>query len=151
MSRLELVPIGLDEANRFVGIEHRHHGPSRGHKFSLGAEVDGHLVGVVIVGRTVARGAHAQRRAEVTRLATDGTRNACSFLYAAARRVVQAMGYTSLFTYTLATESGSSLRALGLANPVLVKGRSWSCPSRPRTDKHPTVDKHRWELIEAAS
>jgi len=26
----------------------------------------------------------------------------------------------------------------------IVKGRSWTCPSRPRKDKHPTADKQRW-------
>ena len=142
--------ITLREANAFVGENHRHHGTTRGCRFALGAFVDDKLVGVVIVGRTVARGAHSEYRAEVTRLATDGTRNACSFLYAAARRVVQAMGYTSLITYTLASESGESLRALGLEEPTHVAGRSWSCASRPRDDKHPTVDKRRWELIPSA-
>jgi len=147
MSRLVLVPVTLREANRFIGEEHRHHGTTRGCRFCLGAMQGDTLVGVIVVGRTVARGAHARTHAEVTRLATDGTKNACSFLYAAARRVCQTMGYTSLITYTLARESGSSLRALGLSPEARVKGRSWDCESRPRIDTHPTEDKHRWQLM----
>jgi hypothetical protein len=139
--------ITLKEANAFVGVVHRHHRAVVGCRFALGAFEGEKLVGAVIVGRTVARGAHSVHRAEVTRLATDGTRNACSYLYAAAKRVVQAMGYTSLITYTLASEPGDSLRAVKAKDKGIVKGRSWSCESRPRTDKHPTEDKRRWELI----
>ena len=50
-----------------------------------------------------------------------------------------------LVTYTLATEPGTSLRASGAILADRVKGRSWSCPSRPRTDKAPLRDKLRWE------
>lgn len=51
--------------------------------------------------------------AEVSRLATDGTRNACSILYAAAARACDAMGFDSIQTYTLPEEGGASLRAAG--------------------------------------
>lgn len=33
---LEVVPITLREANAFVEQNHRHHGPTVGHKFSIG-------------------------------------------------------------------------------------------------------------------
>ena len=33
---LEVVPIKLKEANAFVEQNHRHHGPTVGHKFSIG-------------------------------------------------------------------------------------------------------------------
>ena len=33
---LEVVPITLKEANAFVEQNHRHHGPTVGHKFSIG-------------------------------------------------------------------------------------------------------------------
>ena len=113
VSGLVLVPLGLREANAFVGIEHRHVGEVVGHKFSIGAIRNGALVGVAIVARTTAAGLHSPLRAEVTRLCTDGTRNACSFLYQRARRVCQAMGYVSVKTYTRTDESGASLRAIG--------------------------------------
>jgi hypothetical protein len=45
-------------------------------------------------------------------------------------------------TYILASETGASLRAAGWRFLWHVPGRSWDTPSRPRTDKHPTEDKH---------
>jgi len=147
--RLRLVPITLKAANAFVIEHHRHHTKVVGHRGSVAAEMAGDIVGVAIVGRPVARGADNGRTAEVTRVCVDGTRHAASFLLAAARRLAFAMGYDRVITYTLATESGSSLRGAGFVPAAEVKGRSWSCESRPRTDKHPTVDKVRWESSRA--
>jgi len=138
---LELVHVELADANAFVEALHRHHKRVIGHKFSLGATLDGVLVGVVIVGRPVARGRQDGVTLEVTRLCTDGTKNACSFLYGAAARAAFALGYRRIGTYILASEPGASLMGAGWRQIGEVKGRSWSCPSRPRTDKHPTVDK----------
>jgi hypothetical protein len=45
--------------------------------------------------------------AEVTRLATDGTKNVCSLLYAACWRAARALGYRKLITYILASEPGN--------------------------------------------
>ena len=61
--------------------------------------------------------------------------NANSMLYAAAWRAAKALGYQRLITYTLASESGSSLRAAGY-RVVAERGprRGWSVPSRPRLD-----------------
>ena len=50
---------------------------------------------------------------EVTRLCTDGTKNACSFLYGKAARAAFALGYRRIGTYTLPDEGGASLRAAG--------------------------------------
>jgi hypothetical protein len=86
VERLDLV-----EANAFVRQHHRHHGPVHGHLFSLAAAFDGKIVGVAIIGRPVARHRDDGVTAEVTRLATDGTRNACSFLYGASARAAFAL------------------------------------------------------------
>lgn len=77
--------------------------------------------------------------AEVTRLATDGTKNACSLLYAAAWRAARALGYRQLVTYTLPEESGASLRGAGwrVIGQTEDHGRGWSRPGRPRVDEHP--------------
>ena len=48
-------PLTLEQANAFVAAIHRHHKPTVGHRFSLGAFLDGVCVGVAIVGRPVAR------------------------------------------------------------------------------------------------
>ena len=147
MSRLRHITITLRQANEFVEQHHRHHKPVVGHKFSIGAHLAGELVGVVIVGRPVNRIRDDGRTLEVTRLATDGTRNACSFLYGRAARAALALGYERLGTYILAGEPGTSLRAAGWRLVGQTKGRSWSCPSRPRSGNHPTVDKTLWEAM----
>ena len=135
--RLTAVPVGLDEANAFVAEHHRHHRPVVGHKFSIGAALGDAIVGVVIVGRPVARRRDDGLTLEVTRLCTDGSRNACSFLYGAAARAAFALGYKRIGTYILASENGASLRASGWRMIGETPGRSWSVPSRPRVDTHP--------------
>ena len=110
---LTLTPINLKTANAFVQQYHRHHKPTRGHKFSIGVSEDGTLVGVAICGRPVARRLDDGYTLEVNRLCTDGTPNACSILYAAAYRAARAMGYNKVITYILDTENGSSLKAAG--------------------------------------
>ena len=90
---LEIVPISLAEANKYVEQHHRHHKPVTGHKFSIGLSDGEKIVGVAIVGRPVARHLDDGWTLEVNRLCTDGTRNACSKLYAAAWRAARSMGY----------------------------------------------------------
>lgn len=147
MGDLVLEPISFDEACAFVLQHHRHHLPSVGHKFSLGCVSTNKnaLVGVAVVGRPVARHLDNGITLEVLRVATDGTKNACSFLYGACRRATFALGYRKLITYTLKSESGTSLRASGWKCLGEAGGGSWSVPSRPRIDKHPTQLKIKWE------
>lgn len=139
--RLSVVRIGLDEANAFVLEHHRHHKPVIGHVFSIGAAQAGKIVGVAIVGRPVARMRDDGETAEVTRLCTDGTGNACSFLYGAATRAAFALGFKRIGTYILATEPGTSLTAAGWRLIGETGGGSWSREGRPRVDKHPTQAK----------
>lgn len=109
---LQLCHVELKEANKFIQATHRHHGRIQGHRFSLGVSVAGSLVGVIVVGRPVG-GQHQSDWTEVTRCCTDGTRNACSFLYGAAAKASAALGFFRIQTYLLATESGISLKASG--------------------------------------
>jgi hypothetical protein len=139
------VPVRLSDANTFVSLHHRHHKPVVGHKFSIGASIDGILVGVVIVGRPVARSLDDGATLEVTRLCSDGTKNACSFLYGAARRASFALGYIRLGTYIRADEAGITLAAAGWRLVGEVTGRSWHCSSRPRIDKTELVPRLRYE------
>ena len=135
----------LRAARAYVDEIHRHHRAPQGGLFAIGAADGGRIVGCAIIGRPVARMLDDGYTAEVTRLTTDGTRNVCSLLYGAARRAARALGYRRLITYTLATESGTSLIASGWKASATSPGGSWSVPSRPRVDKHPTVAKVRWE------
>lgn len=139
--KLRHIRIGLDEANAFVENHHRHHKPVVGHIFSLGACLGDDVVGVVIVGRPVARLRDDGLTAEVTRLCTDGTRNACSFLYGAAAKAAFALGFMRIGTYILADEPGTSLMGTGWKLIGERGGGSWSVPSRPRVDKHPLQKK----------
>lgn len=142
---IELRPISQADAFAFIKANHRHHGvPVGGLWWQSVQDDEGRLAGVAVTGRPVARALDDGLTAEVTRLCTDGTPNACSMLYAAARRVAEAKGFRRGLTYILASEEGASLRASGWRLLWEVKGRSWDCPSRPRTDKHPTEDKQAW-------
>lgn len=135
--KLTVERIGLDEANAFVRLHHRHHGKVVGHLFSIGASLDGKIVGVAIVSRPVSRRRDDGVTAEVSRLCTDGTHNACSFLYGAVARAAFALGFKRIGTYILASEPGTTLSAAGWRLIGETPGRSWSVPSRPRVDTHP--------------
>jgi hypothetical protein len=145
--KLTAAPIDFADAAEFVRQHHRHHTPPVGHKFSIAAMLGDHLVGVVIVGRPVSRRRDDGFTLEVTRLCTDGTPNACSFLYGAARRAAFALGYWRIGTYILKREPGTSLAAAGWKMIGETPGKSWSVPSRPRADKHPIEPKMLWEAV----
>lgn len=142
---LRRVPVSLKAANAFVAKHHRHHKPVVGHKFSIGAAKGNSLVGVVIVGRPVSRHRDNGVNLEVTRLCTDGTYNACSFLYAAAARAAKEMGYHKIGTYILDEELGSSLKASSWQYVYESPGGSWSCKTRKREDKAPLNPKKFYE------
>ena len=142
---LELVPVSLKEANAFVAQYHRHHKPVVGHKFSVAAAEHGEIVGVAIVGRPVSRYLDDGWTLEVNRLCTNGTKNACSFLYAAAWRCAKNMGYKKIVTYILDTENGSSLRAAGWNCAGLAGGKRWTGSRCPAADLCPAQMKYRFE------
>ena len=142
---LRLQPIFFAEAKEFVRRHHRHHQPPVSHLFSLAANDGEKVVGVCIVGRPCARRLQDGWTCELTRMATDGTRNACSFLYGRAWRAARAIGYQRMITYTLPEEGGASLRGAGWRLVGTTSGGSWNVPSRPRVDKHPLQEKFRWE------
>ena len=131
--KLATVPLSLAEANEFVRRHHRHHRPVVGHKFSIGAVLGDRVVGVAIVGRPVSRHRDDGLTLEVTRLYTDGTPNACSYLDGEAWRAAKALGFKRLETYDWRMVAE-------------VRGRSWSTPSRPRVDTHPLGQKLLWEV-----
>ena len=146
-SDLRVVPVELKTANALVGLWHRHHQPSQGHRFSLGLiDEEGIIHGAAIVGRPVARlGGKPDRVLEVVRVATDGTYNACSMLLSAAARAGKAMGYERIQTYTLPEEGGASLRASGWRDEGTAGGGQWKhTDGKPRRTDQPTSIKTRW-------
>lgn len=142
---LEICPMTLKEANAYVEQHHRHHGPVAGHKFSIGLSDGEKIVGVAIVGRPISRYLDDGWTLEVNRLCTDGTRNACSMLYAAAWRAARAMGYKRIVTYILDTENGASLRAAGWKCVGQAGGLRWTGKRRPEVDLYPAQMKIRFE------
>jgi hypothetical protein len=110
---LELVPVKRDTARAFVRDHHRHSRPPIGDVIRTGLADDGVLVAVAMAGRPVARCFDDGTTLEVLRVCTLGHDNACSRLYGALARAAKALGYRRLITYTLVTEPGSSLRAVG--------------------------------------
>ena len=142
---LEIVPMTLREANAYVEQHHRHHGPVPGQKYSIGLSDGEKIVGVAIVGRPVSRHLDDGWTLEVNRLCTDGTKNACSMLYAAAWRAARAMGYKRLITYILESENGASLRAAGWKCVGQAGGLRWTGERRPEVDLYPAQMKIRFE------
>lgn len=145
---LLVTPINIAEANAFVETHHRHHKPVAGAKFAVAVSSDGVVHGVALVGRPVARKLDDGWTLEANRVCTDGHRNACSMLYAAAWRAARALGYRRLITYTLPEEGGSSLRAAGWTLLGLRGGGNWNVTSRPRIDtaQHLSGQKLLWEV-----
>lgn len=142
---MRLVHVELKEANAFVERLHRHCKPVLSHRFSLGVEKDGELVGVAICGRPVARKTCQHSVVEVSRLCTDGTRNACSFLYGASARAAKALGFHFVQTWILDEEPGTSLKAAGWSALSLTPGKGWSVPTRLRlNDPSPRGTKRKY-------
>lgn len=144
---LRIVPCTLREAGLYIRLLHRHRGPSRGARFCIAAAEGNAIVGVAMCGRPVARALSPRYVLEVTRCCTDGTKNACSKLYGACARIAKELGYLKIITYVLDSEAGTSLRAAGWEEVSYARGRSWDCPSRPRTDKYLFEDKARYEKV----
>lgn len=143
---LELQPVNFETACDFVTTYHSHHPAPQGYKFAIGVNDGEKLVGVVMVGRPVARGLDDGWTAEVIRCCTDGTKNAASMLYGAAARAARAMGYKRVVTYTMKSETGISLIASGWKALYDTRGKSWDTPKRRRVDKHLIESRVLWEV-----
>jgi hypothetical protein len=132
LSKLKAIPLTLAQANHYVSLLHRHHKPCVGHRFSIGCMNDeNNIVGVCIAGRPVSSSTNQEWVIEVSRLATDGTPNACSFLYGAAAKAAKALGYVSIQTFILESEPGTSLRASGWRNVSKTSKRGANFHIRP--------------------
>lgn len=121
----------------------------------------GERVGVAVAARPPGRTFDDGVTLEVVRVATDGSRNANSMLYGAILRAGKALGYQRAITYTLDSESGASLKAVGFQETARMKMENWHRPGGERYTADvlfgtvvPLHDgqKIRWEiqLLEAA-
>jgi hypothetical protein len=137
MAKLKAVPVALKEANKFIDRYHRHNGAVLVARFAVGATCDGELIGVAIVGNPIARLLAKEGVAEVVRLCVipGAPLGSCSFLYARCWRIWEMMGGRKLITYTLQSESGSSLRGAGWSQEALIEGGGWDRPNRRRVEQ----------------
>ena len=147
----KLTPVTFRQAKDFVKDHHRHNAPPQGHKFSIGLLREGKLVGVVMVGRPIARRQDDGSTAEITRCCVlEGNPTANSARYAAAWRAARSMGYDRIITSTRPSESGARLRAAGFVQVGMTEAKKngWSVPSRPRekAEKYPEGRKNVWEI-----
>ena len=148
-SNLRLIPwISLRQANEFVFQHHRHLDDTEGQLWAIALMDGDELAGVLIAGRPSSGALQRQGCIEITRccvLEGEQYRNGGSMLYARARRIAQAFGWTRVITYNLPEESGASLRGAGFKCVAKTRGGSWDRKKRPRKDKAPTCPKNRWE------
>lgn len=145
---MRIVPLLVEDAENVVRLLHRHlPKPPPRSRYAVGAVKDGRLVGAALVGRAGSRGTDPYTVAEITRCATDGTRNACSALYGACARMCKAAGFWKVQTYNLDAEGGASLRAAGFVRVADVKGREHiRSNGAPRLNAS-IDDKGRWERV----
>ena len=143
---LKVVQVELAEANALIKRWHRHHKEVQGHRFSIGVLDDktGQFVGAATVGRPVARLIDYRKTLEVTRLVTDGTKNACSILYSSAARIARELGYEKIQTYILDEELGTSLIASGWECEGSAGGGAWNISRPDRRTDQPITSKKRW-------
>ena len=142
MSALELRPLGVRAACDEVARLHRHLPRVVGGLFAASVYSSGELVGVGVASLPKARMSRDGFTVEITRIATDGHRNACSKLYGALLRASSAVGYRKAVTFTRLDEPGTSLRAAGFVDDGVTRDESWSRPSRGRGEHKSQV--RRW-------
>lgn len=151
--KTEIVDVDLHTAKSFVAQHHRHCSAPVGWRFGAAvrngpANLGDDLLGVIMVGRPVARMIDKTTVVEVNRLclreAGDLTWNAASQLYGWAARQAVKRGFKKIITYTRADEVGTTLKAAGWVIEARVKGRHWDSKSRPRTRDAEVIDKVRW-------
>ena len=130
-------PIGIREANQFIKLYHRHSGPVQGYKFAVSVMTDqGDVVGVGIAGRPIAQALDDRVTLEITRVCVKpGHKNVCSMIYARIRDIGKLMGYQTIITYTLSSESGASLRAIGARQVAVTRPGGWDRKSRSRANR----------------
>jgi hypothetical protein len=149
----EIKPIERDQARAFVDEHHAHNKAPVSWRFGAGIWNGTQLIGVIMVGRPVARMIDGRTTVEVNRLCIrrDLPRelawNACSQAYGWAAREAKRRGFAKIITYTLETEPGTTLKAAGWTPEARTKGGSWNRPGRARVDQAPTCPKIRWSRI----
>lgn len=143
---MNVVPITIAGAQKWVAILHRHLPRVQGGLFAAAIADDSGICGVAIAANP-ARVWNGTGRFVISRVATDGCHNGCSMLYGAICRAGKALGYREAWTYTLPEEPGTSLRAAGFEDMGLTKGGEHDRPSRARAKALRPDRKRRWRRV----
>ncbi|WP_445261308.1 XF1762 family protein [Pseudomonas sp. RL_15y_Pfl2_60] len=152
---VSIKPLTIKEANEFIKEHHRHHRPTARNngKWALAAVDDNSvIVGVVIASSPVSATYMDGLTIELTRLCVKegAPKGVCSFLLSKSCSIWRSMGGVRVITYTLASESGASLRGAGWTLSGVVKPhKRWQ--NKSKTDgieramlQIYEVTKHRW-------
>lgn len=120
--------IEFSAASDFIDKVHRHNRRTVGHIFSLGLWKRGVLIGTAVCGRPVGRFLDDGQTIEVYRnCVKQGNPNACSMLYGACIRTAKKKGFRKVITFTLMSESGSSVKASNfMLEAENVGGKNWT-------------------------
>lgn len=111
---LRVVPITITDARKHIERHHSHHHAPVGGLLACAVAEGDRVCCVAVLSRPVARMLDARGDvAEVTRVASDGTKHAASMCLAAVTRAALALGWRRLVSYTLLGEAGTSYRAAG--------------------------------------
>jgi hypothetical protein len=151
-------PITIKQANEFIKQFHRHHRPTirNSGRWAIAAiDGDDKIVGVAIAGNPVSATMMDGYTIEITRLCVQegAPKGTCSFLLSRCCNIWKIMGGKRVITYTLDSESGSSLRGAGWQLSGIVKPhRRWQNKTKSdgikRDDlKIYELSKKRWERI----
>jgi len=123
---MEFKPISRKIANEFINNNHRHNKSVCGDKYRIGLFDETKLIGVGIAGNPVSRKQMDGDTIEITRVCVlPDYPNACSMIYARMKRIAQLLGYKRIISYTLESESGSSLKAIGAKIDHKVAKGNW--------------------------
>lgn len=111
---LRVVPVTITDARKHIERHHSHHHAPVGGLLACAVAEGDRVCCVAVLSRPVARMLDARGDvAEVTRVASDGTKHAASMCLAAVTRAALALGWRRLVSYTLLGEAGTSYRAAG--------------------------------------
>lgn len=135
----------MKAAKPFCKLVHRRLPKIQGGLFAVAIHHGLEVVGCAIVAHAVGQWSEGEVTLAVARVAVlPGHKNACSMLYGACSRMVQASGADNLVTYTHLDENGASLKASNWVDGGLTDGGEHSRPTRQRALAIDADQKRRW-------
>ncbi len=152
--RPSLTPITGKQAMQWVADTHRHLPKLQGALFAVAVREAGQIVAVGTAGNPPrvwqGTGRFVITRVAAKPVAADPGEHAkpyCTMIYGALCRAGKALGYREAWTYTLAEEPGTSLRAAGFEDMGLTRAEEWTRPSRTRAAAVRPEAKRRWRRV----